>query len=458
MTPTPYGFRPHQQQDDHHLLLACVAVLLSAVVHLVLMYFFSEWAFSGVSPLRERGREWFTGERVPPMRVETMQADPMRMAQKLLGERDTPSRGPIEASERVDSLSQTASPAITVPPPIPREALVPGIPALKDSAIAQIDTTPWMPRQEIAQIFDRTVQDEVAALPRREIPMIERVPKAPDIVPSIDLAGREFGRDPEPPKRLESAEVFDTEISKGTYKESIELTEALSSKALAQATESRFDAGADGRTGRGGATNGVDDIATSEERQARIKKAMEEAAKQVLDVPAQSEEERQARDAQAKVDALRQTVDYQSIDNLLAVGLETYRDPNEPDRIYFRIGIEPRSDKPVATLPKDIVLIQDVSASMSEERMIFCRRAMASALNSTLNPNDRFNVVAFRDTFERCFPDWTPVTDESGQKAEIFCFKYARIRTNRSVWFVAKFAEDATRSTAPHDRLCCDRR
>jgi len=60
-----------------------------------------------------------------------------------------------------------------------------------------------------------------------------------------------------------------------------------------------------------------------------------------------------------------------------------------------------------------------VSASISEERLNFCRKALASALE-TLNPGDRFNVIAFRDTFENCFPAWTEVTADSKAKAASF--------------------------------------
>lgn len=392
----PYGFGQYQKQSDHHWMLACVAVLLSAVIHLVLMYFFSDWALGGVARLREKGREWFEGERVPPMRVETMQADPMRTANKVVGERDTPSRGPIEVSERVEALSQTASPALTAPPPIPREALAPGIPVLKETMAEQVDTTPWMPRQEIAQIFDRTVQDQVAALPRREIPLIERVPQAPDIVPSIDLVGRRFGRDAEPPRPIESAEVFDTEISKGTYKVPVAESPGTPGQLSKGATEARFAL----QPGEKGGTT-----------QEQVQKQMEEASKQVAESTL-SEEERRAREAQAQIAAMQETIDYQPIDDLLSVGIETYTDPKEPGRLYFRIGVQPREDKVIPSIAKDVVFVQDVSASMSEERMVFCRRALAAALQ-TLNPEDRFNVVAFRDTFENCFDGWVPVNGET---------------------------------------------
>ena len=411
----PYGFGQHQRQSEHHWMLACVAVLLSAIIHLILMYVFADWSITSISRLAEKRREWLASDRVPPMRVETMRADPMRIAEKVAGERDTPSRGPIEVADRVESLSQSASPALTAPPPVPREALAPGVPTLKESVVDQVDTTPWMPRQEIAQIFDRTVQDEVAALPRREIPMIERVPQAPDIVPSIDLAGRRFGKDPEPPKPLKAAEVFDTEINKGTYKATGNEAPGVPSQVSKAATEDRFGLQPGEKNGKGVSPDGAD---LAKAQQELLQKQAAAATNQIPE-NALSEEERKAREVQAQIAALQDTIDYIPIDDLLAVGLETYRDPQEPGRIYFRIGIQPRSDKNVTVVAKDVVWVQDVSASISEERLSFCRRGMAAALE-TMNPDDRFALVAFRENFEACFPGWTAVTPESKKKADEF--------------------------------------
>ena len=466
----PHGFGQQQRQSEHHVMLACVAVLLSAVIHVICMYFFADWAMGSVATgLRQKSRKWFEDDRVPPMRVEMMHADPMRIAERIMGEREAPSRGPIEAGERVDELSQSATPVLTVPPPIPREALMPGVPVLKQVVPEQIDTTPWMPRQEIAQIFDRTVQDDVAALPRREIPMIERVPKAPDIVPSIDLVGRRFGRDPELPKPAEAAEIFDTDITKGTFKPPVAEVPETVAKVSTGTTESRFGVrpgektgvtaegavvggaaagknaaggttaaggtAADGTTAADGATAGKkaadgttadgtaagspDGEKLTQAQQERIRKQLEEAAQQTPAGQTVSAEEVKAREAQAQIAALRETIDYVPIDDLLAVGLETYRDPAEPGRVYFRIGIQPRTDKPVPVIAKDIVFVQDVSASMTEERMVFCRRGMAAALR-TLNPGDRFNVVGFRDTFEACFKEWAVASTENLVKASAF--------------------------------------
>lgn len=414
----PYGFEQRQQSSDHHWMVACVAVLLSALIHLVFIYFFADWNISGFGHQAEKGRDWTIPDRVPPMRVEMMRADPMRGGEKVLGERDAPSRGPIEVTEQVDALSQHAGPALTAPPPIPREALAPGIPKLKNSAVDQVDVTPWMPRQEIAQIFDRTVQDSVAALPRREIPVIERVPQAADIVPSIDMAGRRFGRDPDQPKTLKAAEVFDTEVKKGTFKTPSPGTVGEPGQVSKDETAARFAMSPGEKNGHwigGGVGDGKDVPKAKPEPET---KPLAEADKKIPESTL-SEEERKVRETQAKIATLQDTIDYIPIDDLLAVRLETYRDPEEPGRIYFRIGIQPRADKVVPVIAKDIVWVQDVSGSISEERLNFCRRGLAAALE-TMNPDDRFAVVAFRDNVELCFPSWTAVTPESKKKASEF--------------------------------------
>ncbi|MDD2455427.1 MAG: VWA domain-containing protein [Kiritimatiellae bacterium] len=413
----PYGFRQHQRSSDHHWMLACVALLLSAVIHMLMMFFFADWSLGGSARLRERRRERFDGGRVPPMRIETMQSDPMLIGKRVPGERDEPSRGPIEAGERVDDISQSADTVLT-PPPVPREALAPGVLALKDSVSDQIDTTPWMPRQEIAQIFDRVVQDEVALLPRREIPMVERIPQAPDIVPSIDLAGRSFGKAIEPPKPLESAEIFDTEIRQGTYKPPpVEIPESVA-KVQPGATGERFalkpgergGAGTDGGAGADGADGKADD-----RKKEKLKQELDQAEAQGR----LTADGRKALETQAAISEMQDTIEYVPIDDLLAVGMETYRDPARPEIVYFRIGVQPRADKHVPVIPKDILFVQDVSASMSEDRMTFCRSGLSAALQ-TLNPADRFNVVAFRDNFEPCSPEWMDVTAGNLGKAAAF--------------------------------------
>ncbi len=402
----PDGFNYRHQKADHHWMLAGSAVLFSVLLHALFIYFCGDWSFTGLTHIAAEKREWLMSDKVPPMRVETLATDPMRIMDKVPGERDTPSRGPIEVSDSVEALSRESSPALTAPPPIPREALSPGVPALKETSVESVDITPWMPRQEIKQIFDRTVQDDVATLPRREIPMIERIPNAPDITPSIDLAGRKFGKNVEPPKPLKAAEVFDTEIVRGTFVKPTVAVPSAPKNTGSVATKNKF------------ADKPGDKRVSSDKGKPGIKKDKPPVAPPSLPPP-KSVEEKLTRKAREKIKSIEEKVDYKSIDNLLAVGLETYRDPDEPGRLYFRIGIQPRTDKPVPVVAKDIIWVQDVSASMTEERLSFCRKALLSAL-STMNPQDRFNIIGFRDTFESCFPGWTQVTPATRKEAMNF--------------------------------------
>ena len=384
----PNGFGYHQRSNDRNWMLGSTAIVLSAVFHVALMYYFADWRLAQSNASARYEREYGT-DRVPPMRVETTSLDPM-VSDKVPGERDTPSRGPIEVSDKVDALSQEAPPALVTPPPVPRDALSPN--ALANEAPKEVDATPWMPRQEITQILDRKVQDELAAIPRHEIPVIERVPQAlNDVVPSIDLAGRKFGGEPEPPAPIREAEVFDTEILRGTF-----VVAEPDGGISGGDTLTRIGPGA------GGDTPPVP-VPTPPVEPDRPFTPTEELIKKIQD----------------EIEQRRETVDYVPIDDSLAATLETYRDPQEPGKLYYRVAIQPRADKHLPIIPKDIVWVQDVSGSMTEERMTFCRRALTAALE-TMNPQDRFAVIAFRDNIITAFPGWEPVTPESVKKATSF--------------------------------------
>jgi Ca-activated chloride channel family protein len=83
---------------------------------------------------------------------------------------------------------------------------------------------------------------------------------------------------------------------------------------------------------------------------------------------------------------------------------------------YFRIEIERIDAGVLPVLPKDIVFVQDCSASMTEQRIYFCRQGLAAALE-TIGERDRFNLVRFKDQAEFCFADWSANTDAARKKA-----------------------------------------
>ena len=181
-------------------------------------------------------------------------------------------------------------------------------------------------------------------------------------------------------------------------------------------------AGTDGSTGTdSGAGTGSGD-GDAEARKKAEEALRAEKLKQELDqAEAQGRitaDGRKALEAQAAISEMQDTIEYVPIDDLLAVGMETYRDQARSDIVYF-VSAYSRVRISRCRLFQRISCSCGVSASMSEDRMVFCRRALSAALK-TLNPADRFNVVAFRDNFEPCSPNWMEVTAGNLGKAEAF--------------------------------------
>jgi len=106
------------------------------------------------------------------------------------------------------------------------------------------------------------------------------------------------------------------------------------------------------------------------------------------------------------------------IESFLTATLEAYKAFMDP-YVYFRMEIRRISEDILPVIPRDIVFVQDCSASMSEERLHFCREGLKKCLTMLKN-DERFNVIAFKDTAEKCFEDWASVTPDSIAKAANF--------------------------------------
>ena len=83
---------------------------------------------------------------------------------------------------------------------------------------------------------------------------------------------------------------------------------------------------------------------------------------------------------------------------------------------YFRLMVSPRNDLPV--VPKDVVLLLDASGSIGAERLVSCRLAAKQILRSAFNTGDRFNIVAFRNSFTYAFRRWQECSKESFDAAD----------------------------------------
>ncbi len=105
-------------------------------------------------------------------------------------------------------------------------------------------------------------------------------------------------------------------------------------------------------------------------------------------------------------------------DDLLNIRIETYIAPDDPEG-YFRLTISPRADSRIEALPKDIMFVVDASRSIQQRKMDQVTRALQTAVRN-LRPEDRFNVVLFRDTANPFRPSLTQATPENIQAAERF--------------------------------------
>lgn len=223
----------------------------------------------------------------------------------------------------------------------------------------------WRPRQVVRQISRKLVDDEVALLPRRVVPDIERIDRAPDYVPPFDLrqrrlVGVEQTAAPSPPALLPERP-----------------------SPLPDEPDLRLPAMEPGRrddelTPPVGELAGLTDEGKEVDRPERL-----------------------------------------SLDAYLTAGATVYRRGPDRDRVYFRLEIVPRGERELPVIPKDVILLQDASASLAEQRMFFCRQGLLEALD-LLSPSDRFVVMSFADTIESSFDGWRAVDGESLGKAGQF--------------------------------------
>jgi hypothetical protein len=354
----PRGFAHRRPSRDAHWVLALSALLLSVALHVLFLAYLADVRLD-TSELVDRARAEREArpQPLPPLHVERLQHDPLRPA---------PAEHPGQPVQTPDAPREK--------PPQP-ELASPLKPAAKDQVADTVPASayrdaistraPMIPRQEILAVLDKRLNDRLTALKRREVSLVERRPHAPDFAPAVDAAARRFegGTGLRPP-----------DMPFG------------------------FAGLQDGRL-----PSGSDSARTSSPP--RLVKGPGTNAAAVLS----------ERFAEPPGKAQR----FVAMDDRLAVEFHAWLEPREGGRRYFRIAIRPRADKPMPVLPKDLLLVQDSSASLAEERLYFSRLALTDAL-SQLGPSDRFNVLAFSDRSTLCFPEWAPVNETNRAAARTF--------------------------------------
>jgi Ca-activated chloride channel homolog len=88
-----------------------------------------------------------------------------------------------------------------------------------------------------------------------------------------------------------------------------------------------------------------------------------------------------------------------------AFHLMSFRDPGDPQDPdgFFLMLLAANPESNVETLPKDMILILDKSGSMQGEKFWQAQEALRFILNN-LNPEDRFNIIAFSTGIETFAP------------------------------------------------------
>ncbi len=109
---------------------------------------------------------------------------------------------------------------------------------------------------------------------------------------------------------------------------------------------------------------------------------------------------------------------YAFIDDLVEVHLDTYVPPGEATG-FFRVRIGPRKDREIAPLAKDVTFVIDASKSIMQRKLDLTSRGVEKCIES-LRPDDRFNVVIFRETPTLFRPELSAASDETKAQAQAF--------------------------------------
>ncbi|MBN2307938.1 MAG: VWA domain-containing protein [Candidatus Hydrogenedentes bacterium] len=115
---------------------------------------------------------------------------------------------------------------------------------------------------------------------------------------------------------------------------------------------------------------------------------------------------------------VRKDTDYEFMDDLLDVHLESYLPPGQGEG-FFRLRIVPKEGEDIPPLPKDVTFIVDASRSIMPRKLERTAAGVRSCIEG-LRLEDRFNVVVFRDSATPFRPGLVEATPENKAAAAAF--------------------------------------
>ncbi len=344
--------RVERGETGGHVLAGSLAMAASVAVHALLAVAVSrvDMNYLTRSPYFRPDREFV------PMQLGSVEISTDTQVKVLTALRELGQAQPPDVTRAVDEMQVAPEVGVTDPPAIADTAPGPEPMPVTAPPLAPMDES-WQPRQEIMAVETMAVGDVIAGLERRVIPVIERVPDAPDVVLPVgyERAGMTVAS-PLPSLVPAQADALAQRVGVPAVLPPVE-REVLAT--LPPAARERFE-------------ETPDDI-----------------------------------------------TDVEPVDHVLTAKVETFAGGRDRRYGYFRLTVERDEGQLLPVRPKDVLLVQDASASMSEQRLFFSREAMRRAL-AQVGPADRFNVVKFAERTTSCFPGWVTKTPDTLTQAEAF--------------------------------------
>lgn len=347
--------------ERRHVTDGALAFMLSLVIHTVVLFYLIDVRFDVVTLapgiLRHETVQSMQLENVEPIPSDTARPDEFTPGDSAFS---------FDPDREVAELAEPPDKAAIEPPPLADDTFTGDSEAMADPGpVPERDR--WEPRQEILAIERQLAARELRGMRRRTIPRIERVAKAADIVePVLDrdsiIAMTQGG-----PKTA----AGDKTVTEKPTKAEIVTPTVMPSP----------DKG------------GEPELVIAERESSSGLELFEEEKTAITP--------------------------HKAIEKLLKASLITYSDPDDRDYAYFMMQIERVGEQALPIIPKDVVLVQDCSASMAERRLYFCRQGLTNCL-SMIGPKDRFNIIRFSDRSELCFQDWAAPSPQALQQARTY--------------------------------------
>ena len=371
------------------------ALLLSLAAHVALMISLRRCSFNTFADSARSSRRWTRD--LPTMHVARHIGDPLA-AENVRGR---PSAAPVVETmqERVARLAEAPA---EKPPALP-EAMAS---AVNEPPPPEPQAAAWRPHEKLDVLDHPVASDDAASAPQAVVDETAPLSGA-DILPPTDL-----------PAAPELVAVDREPADSGNGREQAALPSNIPPPSAPPPVG--FGNGMDGsdvlELGVAAAEAVAKAAAEEEKAKPPPAKPPEPPKETPQPILPQVDEKVVAQERKA-VKALRDETPTAPFARHVRCELAHWTDPQHPDFKYFRIRMSSNPRDPLEVIPKDVVYLLDASGSIANDRLKGCRRAVSDAIR-TLNSNDRFNVVAFRDRFTYLFNTWREVDAASVDKAD----------------------------------------